>query len=74
MHPYLLTPIPADQLRHTSHTNILMSPIPMLEPIQNVNYEELNKQVNTLSDVVKTLQGQISKIQDFMGELSKKKS
>ena len=49
-----------------------MSPIPMLQPIQNVNYEELNKQVNTLSDVVKTLQGQISKIQDFMSELSNK--
>ena len=45
----------------------------MLEPIQNVNYEELNKQLNTLSDVVKTLQGQISKIQDFMSELSNKK-
>ena len=50
-----------------------MSPIPMLEPIQNVNYEELNKQVNTLPDVVKTLQGQISKIQDSMSELSKKR-
>ena len=68
-----LTSTPADQPRHKSHTNISMSPIPMLEPIQNVNYEELNKQVNTLSDVVKTLQGQISKIQDFMSELSKKK-
>ena len=66
-----LTSTPADQLRHKSHTNISMSPIPMLQPIQNVNYEELNKQVNTLSDVVKTLQGQISKIQDFMSELSK---
>ena len=64
---------PADQPRHKSHTNVSMSPIPMLEPIQNVNYEELNKQVNTSSDVVKTLQGQISKIQDFMRELSKKK-
>ena len=53
-------------------TNISMSPIPMLEPIQNVNYEELNKKVNTLSGVVKTLQGQISKIKDFMSELSKK--
>ena len=48
-----------------------MSPIPMLEPIQNVNYEELNKQVNTLSGVVKTLQEQVSKIPDFMSELSK---
>ena len=67
-----LTSTPADQLRHKSQTNISMSPIPMLQPIQNVNYEELNKQVNTLSDVVKTLQGQISKIQDFMSELSKK--
>ena len=63
----------ADQLRHKSHTNISMSPIPMRETIQNVTYEELNKQVNTLSDVVKTLQGQISKIQDFMSELDKKK-
>ena len=44
----------------------------MFKPIQNVNYEELNRQVNTLSDVVKTLQGQISKIQDFMSELNKK--
>ena len=43
----------------------------MFKPIQNVNYEELNRQVNTLSDVVKTLQGQISKIQDFMSELNK---
>ena len=67
-----LTSTPADQLRHKSQTNISMSPIPMLQPIQNVNYEELNKQVNTLSDVVKTLQGQISKIQYFMSELSKK--
>ena len=67
-----LTSTPADQLRHKSQTNISMSPIPMLQPIQNVNYEELNKQVNTLSDVVKTLQGQISKIQDFRSELSKK--
>ena len=67
-----LTSTPADQPRHKSHTNISMSPIPMLEPIQNVIYEELNKQVNTLSDVVKTLQGQISTIQDFMSELSKK--
>ena len=66
-----LTSTPADQLRHKSHTNISMSPIPMLEPIQNVNYEELNKQVNTLSDVVKTLQEQVSKIPDFMSELSK---
>ena len=39
---------------------------------QNLNYEELNKRVNTLSEVVKTLQGQINKIQDFMSELSKK--
>ena len=31
-----LTSKPADQLRHKSHTNISMSPIPMLEPIQNV--------------------------------------
>ena len=45
----------------------------MFKPIQNVNYKELNRQVNTLSDVVKTLQGQISKIQDFMSELNKKK-
>ena len=67
-----LTSTPADQLRHKSQANISMSPIPMLQPIQNVNYEELNKQVNTLSDVVKTLQGQISKIQDFMSELSKR--
>ena len=52
-------------------TNISMSSIPMLEPIQNVNYEELNNQVNTLCDV-KTLQGQTSKIEDFMSELSKK--
>ena len=44
----------------------------MFKPIQNVNYEELNRQVNTLSDVVKTLQGQISKIKDFMSELNKK--
>ena len=67
-----LASTPADQLRrHKSHTNISMSPIPMLEPIQNVNYEELNKQVNTLSDVVKTLQEQVSKIPDFMSELSK---
>ena len=44
----------------------------MLEPMQKMNYEELNKQVNTVSDVVKTLQGQISKIQDFRSELSKK--
>ena len=44
----------------------------MFKPIQNVNYEESNRQVNTLSDVVKTLQGQISKIQDFMSELNKK--
>ena len=67
-----LTSTPADQLRHKCQTNISMSPIPMLQPIQNVNYEELNKQVNKLYDVVKTLQGQISKIQDFMSELSKK--
>ena len=67
-----LASTPADQLRHKSHTNIAMSPIPMLEPIQNVNYKELNKQVNTLSDVVKTLQEQVSKIPDFMSELSKK--
>ena len=67
-----LTSTPADQLRHKTQTNILMSPIPMFEPTQNVNYEELNKQVNTLSEVVKTLQGQINKIQDFMSELSKK--
>ena len=66
-----LTSTPADQLRHKSHTNISIYPIPMLEPIQNLNYEELNKQVNTISDVVKILQGQISKIPDFMSELSK---
>ena len=67
-----LTSTPADQPRHKTQTNILMSPIPMFEPVQNVNYEELSKQVNTLSEVVKTLQGQINKIQDFMSELSKK--
>ena len=67
-----LTSTPADQPRHKTQTNILMSPIPMFEPVQNVNYEELNKQVNTLSEVVKTLQGQINKIQEFMSELSKK--
>ena len=66
-----LTSTPADQQRHKTHTNILMSPIPMSEPIQNMNYEELNKQVNTLSEVVKTLQGQMNKIQDFMSQLSK---
>ena len=66
-----LTSTPADQWRHKTHTNILMSPIPMSEPIQNMNYEELNKQVNTLSEVVKTLQGQMNKIQDFMSQLSK---
>ena len=67
-----LTSTPADQPRHKTQTNILMSPIPMFEPVQNVNYEELSKQVNKLSEVVKTLQGQINKIQDFMSELSKK--
>ena len=67
-----LTSTPADQLRHKTQTNILMSPIPMFEPTQNVNYEELSKQVTVLSEVVKTLQGQISKIQDFMSELCKK--
>ena len=65
-----LTSTPADQLRHKAQTNILLSPIPM-EPMENQNYEDLSKQVNVLSEVVKTLQGQISKIQDFMSELSK---
>ena len=67
-----LTSTPADQLRHQTHTNILMSPIPLSEPIQNINCEELNKQLNMLTEVVKTLQGQINRIQDFMGELSQK--
>ena len=67
-----LTSTPADQLRHQTHTNILMSPIPLSEPIENVNCEELNTQLNMLSEVVKTLQGQINKIHDVMSELVKK--
>ena len=67
---HALTSTPADQLRHQAHhSNILMSPIALPEPIQTMNCEEINKQLNILSGVTKTLQGQIDKINHIMNGL-----
>ena len=64
-----LTSTPADQLRHQAHTNILMSLIALPEPIQTMNCEEINKQLSMLSEVTKSLQGQIDKINGIMNGL-----
>ena len=64
-----LTSTPAHQLRHQAHTNILMSPIALPEPIQTMNCEEINKQLSMLSEVTKSLQGQIDKINGIMNGL-----
>lgn len=67
---HALMSTPADQLRHQAHhSNIFMSPIDLPEPIQTTNCEEINKQLNILSGVTKTLQGQIDKINHIMNGL-----
>lgn len=58
------------EVRHLPHTNVLsMSPIPLSDSLQNVNSEDINRQLNVLCEVTKTLQGEINKINGIISQL-----